>query len=137
MLIDPTADIDLAAKRTVWGRNMNGGQQCISPDFVLCHKDVVDEFCTAAARWTKTFYGDEPKESSNFGRIVGDKQMARVVEMLKNHGGQVVCGGEYVVAPWALGCVSCRGWGRRRASAVLCGLVVGPMAASLGRLWRT
>ncbi len=38
------ADLDLAAKRSVWGRMMNAGQQCISPDYVLVHQDVLEPF---------------------------------------------------------------------------------------------
>ena len=40
-------------------------------------------------------YGEDPKNNGNLGRIVGDKQMARLVGLLKSHGGQVVCGGTY------------------------------------------
>ena len=49
--VDKSADIGMAAKRTCWARCMNAGQQCIAPDFVLCHRDVVDEFCEAAKGW--------------------------------------------------------------------------------------
>ena len=86
MIIDRDADIELAAKRTgwsgtharidsdhtsVWGRMMNGGQQCISPDFVLCHKSAVARFCERSAHYAKTLYGADPKNNGNFGRIVG------------------------------------------------------------------
>merc|ERR1719471_1883252 len=42
VFVDRSADINMAAKRTVWGRNMNAGQQCIAPDFVYCHEEVID-----------------------------------------------------------------------------------------------
>jgi aldehyde dehydrogenase (NAD+) len=59
VFVDKSADVSLAAKRTLWGRNMNAGQQCVSPDFVLCHEDVVDEFCESAKGWLKTFFKNE------------------------------------------------------------------------------
>jgi aldehyde dehydrogenase (NAD+) len=95
VFVDKSADVSLAAKRTVWGRNMNTGQQCISPDFVLVHESVADEFCDKAASWINKFYDNkDPKESKNFGRIVGDAQVKRISGMLANHGGKVICGGQ-------------------------------------------
>ncbi len=37
-IVDETADIDLAAKRLVFGKYMNAGQTCVAPDYVLVHK---------------------------------------------------------------------------------------------------
>eukprot|EP00735_Rhodelphis_limneticus_P003103 TRINITY_DN1435_c0_g1::TRINITY_DN1435_c0_g1_i1::g.27190::m.27190 TRINITY_DN1435_c0_g1::TRINITY_DN1435_c0_g1_i1::g.27190 ORF type:complete len:567 (-),score=170.15,sp/P30838/AL3A1_HUMAN/43.08/1e-127,Aldedh/PF00171.17/1.4e-84 TRINITY_DN1435_c0_g1_i1:306-1925(-) len=110
VFVDKDADINLAAKRTVWGAMLNAGQQCIRPDFVLCHKDVMDKFNAAAAKWVKEFYGENPKDGGNIGRVVGDKQMLRLIDVLANHGGKVICGGGYVkeeryIAPTVL-CVS-------------------------------
>jgi len=95
VFVDKSADVSLAAKRTLWGRNMNAGQQCISPDFVMVHEDVVDEFCAQALKHKNNFFGNkDPKESECFGRIVGDGQMKRLKGMLKNHKGEVIYGGE-------------------------------------------
>ena len=118
VFVDSSADISLAAKRTLWARNMNAGQQCISPDFAMVHEDKVDEFCEACKGWIDTFFDGQPaKESKDFGRIVGDGQVSeflnymnieyysnlicnrsvqvkRIQGMLKSHKGKVVCGGE-------------------------------------------
>ena len=86
--VDKSADLDLAAKRVVWARNINCGQQCIAPDFVLCHKDVIEEFKARCKAYCEAFYtgaSDDP----NIGRIVGDKQMKRLIGLLKSHNGQV------------------------------------------------
>jgi aldehyde dehydrogenase (NAD+) len=34
-VVDPSADLELAAKKIVFGRYLNAGQICISPDYVL------------------------------------------------------------------------------------------------------
>mmetsp|Transcript_72459 Transcript_72459/g.206302 ORF Transcript_72459/g.206302 Transcript_72459/m.206302 type:complete len:432 (-) Transcript_72459:113-1408(-) len=94
VFVDKSANIEMAAKRTCWARCMNAGQQCISPDFVLCHRDVVDEFCEAAKSWLDKFFEGDAQKSAHFGRIVGASQVERIKGMLKNHGGKVVCGGE-------------------------------------------
>jgi len=74
---------------------MNCGQQCISPDYVLCHEKVLDRFNARCAHYAKTLYGADPKTNGNFGRIVGDSQMKRLVGLLNTHGGEVVVGGSY------------------------------------------
>lgn len=40
-------------------------------------------------------YGDSERSRQQVGRIVGDKQMSRLVQLLKTHGGRVVAGGSY------------------------------------------
>jgi len=90
------ADLELAAKRTVWGRMMNCGQQCISPDYVLCEKQVLPQFTEKCKYWAQKLYGGTAsKDNGDFGRIVGDSQTKRLIGLLKTHGGQVVCGGTF------------------------------------------
>ena len=93
---------------------MNCGQQCIAPDYVLCHKDALDAFSAAAARYAEQLYLKDCKTNGNFGRIVGlcrvlkwlassrrstsgDKQMERLTGLLRSHGGKVVYGGNFDV----------------------------------------
>jgi len=97
VFVDKDADLNLAAKRCIWGRNMNAGQQCISPDYVLCHKAVVDEFGKKCAHWVKELYApnnSSPKDNGNLGRIVGDKQMKRLSDLLRDHKGEILYGGK-------------------------------------------
>ena len=63
---------------------LNRHTQCISPDYVLCHKKVIDQFCQRAAYWARELYGDDPKNNGRFGRIVGEKQAERSVTVLKS-----------------------------------------------------
>eukprot|EP00056_Hartaetosiga_gracilis_P000620 m.39258 g.39258 ORF g.39258 m.39258 type:complete len:604 (+) comp10281_c0_seq2:50-1861(+) len=72
--IDSNADIELAAKRTVWARMFNAGQQCIAPDYVLCHRDVVDEFAARCKFYCETMYENHP-ECKQIGRIVNQRRM--------------------------------------------------------------
>jgi len=95
VLVDADADVQLAAKRCVWGRMMNAGQQCISPDYVLCHRDILPAFVSQLAKNVSEFYGSDPMNNGNLGRIVGDRQMDRIVDILNRHGGKVICGGNY------------------------------------------
>lgn len=94
VLVDADADLALAAKRVVWGRCMNGGQQCISPDYVLVHKSVVQEFTAACKAAIEQFYEGNPKQSACLGRIVDATRMQAQVDILERHSGTVVVGGD-------------------------------------------
>ncbi|CAN0512322.1 unnamed protein product, partial [Laminaria digitata] len=39
-----SANIQVAARRIVYTKNMNGGQVCIAPDHVLVHEKVRESF---------------------------------------------------------------------------------------------
>lgn len=91
------ADVALAAKRILWGRMMNAGQQCIAPDYVLLHRDVQDRFFAECKRYIGEFYEGKQKEPGVVGRIVNDRHVARLQEMIeqcKASGGSFVVGGE-------------------------------------------
>ena len=49
-------DLDIAAKRILCCRTFNGGQQCVSPDFVLVEKEVEDAFYDDIRRCEKEWY---------------------------------------------------------------------------------
>jgi len=95
VLVHHSADIDLAAKRTIWGRMMNGGQQCIAPDYVLIDKRVAKQFYTSCSKWIGVFYEGKPEEPGRVGRIVDSARMAAQVDILSSHQGEVLCGGTF------------------------------------------
>ncbi|OJV53582.1 MAG: aldehyde dehydrogenase [Bacteroidetes bacterium 43-16] len=39
-IVTKTADLEVAAKRLVWGKFLNGGQTCIAPDYLLVEQSV-------------------------------------------------------------------------------------------------
>lgn len=53
VFITKHADLRLAAKRVLCLRCFNGGQQCVSPDFVLIEKDVEEAFYEECKRVEK------------------------------------------------------------------------------------
>jgi aldehyde dehydrogenase (NAD+) len=87
------ADIDVAARRIVWGKFMNAGQSCIAPDYVLVDATREAELLAALERTITAFYGTDPARSGDFGRIVNDAHLDRLANLLVGHGGEVFCGG--------------------------------------------
>jgi acyl-CoA reductase-like NAD-dependent aldehyde dehydrogenase len=71
--IDNTVDMDISAKRILWGKFINAGQTCIAPDYILCSKAVQSSFVAKAKEILKEWYGSNVKNSPDFGRIVSSK----------------------------------------------------------------
>ncbi len=90
-IIDKTADIAVAAKRTAWGKTLNSGQTCIAPDYILIHKDVKDEFVKAFAEEVRNLHGEDMKADRHYVRMVNDKAFERVTGYFKD--GKIIYGG--------------------------------------------
>lgn len=86
------ANITLAAKRIAWGKFMNAGQTCVAPDFVLVDQRVESQFQTALARAVRNLYGENPRASSDYGRIISEPHFNRLVHFLSD--GNILFGGE-------------------------------------------
>lgn len=92
VFLDGTADVDIAANRIMWGKCINAGQTCIAPDYLMCTKEVEKKFVTAAQKVIKKFYGENPKSSPDFCRIVNTRNFNRLQTLTK--GCKVAFGGE-------------------------------------------
>ena len=71
--VDDSADLNLAAKRILWGKLANAGQTCVAPDYVLCSKETQEKLLPIMRGCLMEFYGENVKESKSFGRIVNDR----------------------------------------------------------------
>ena len=94
VIVDRDVDMNLARNRIMQGRFLNCGQLCISPDIAYVHESRVKEFLDACKRTIFEFFGENPKESPDLGRIINDMQHRRVSGLLENHGGEVIVGGD-------------------------------------------
>ena len=81
-IIDQTANLEVAAKRLVWGKFTNTGQTCVAPDYVLVHKDVYEEFTKQLKATIRSFYGRNAMKSPDYGRIVNTRQFDRLHKIL-------------------------------------------------------
>jgi aldehyde dehydrogenase (NAD+) len=85
-------DIQIAANRIAWGKGVNAGQTCIAPDYVLVSEGRKAALVDAIAAAWDSFYGADHSATSDFSRIVSDRQHQRLVGLLE--GQNVVFGGE-------------------------------------------
>ncbi|UZR95559.1 aldehyde dehydrogenase family protein [Chondrinema litorale] len=85
VIIDESADVNDAAEKITWGKLINNGQTCISPDYLLIHKDKKAEFVQNVKSRINQFYNQDGKgvESSNdYCRIINEKHYQRVSDLI-------------------------------------------------------
>jgi aldehyde dehydrogenase (NAD+) len=108
-IVDGDANIDLAAKRIVWGKFLNGGQTCVAPDYLLVHHQVKSQLIDKIKSYVNSFYGENPRESPDFPRIINQRNFQRLHRLLEN--GRVLMGGQTdsednYIAPTLIGDIS-------------------------------
>ncbi|OHD69207.1 MAG: aldehyde dehydrogenase [Spirochaetes bacterium RBG_16_49_21] len=91
VIVDKDASLDMAAKKIVWGKFINAGQTCLAPDYLLVHHEVKSELLERIKRYIHEFYGDNPKQSKSYGRIVNERHFHRITRLLRS--GAKIIGG--------------------------------------------
>jgi len=81
-IVMPSADLDVAARRLAWGKFTNAGQTCIAPDYLLVHSSVHDTLVDRLRGAIRSFYGHDPRQSPDFGRIVNARHLQRLRKLV-------------------------------------------------------
>ena len=97
-IVDRSANLAATARRIVFGKFVNAGQTCVAPDHVLVDEAVEDELVALMAAAITDFYGPDPSESADYGRIVNDRHLARLRRLLDGGGYDAVAVGGTVDA---------------------------------------
>lgn len=83
-IVDDTVDLGLVARRLVWGKFLNAGQTCISPDYVIVKSEVKSKLIAALKKQIIRSYGETPETSPDFPRIINARNVLRLKHMLKD-----------------------------------------------------
>lgn len=77
-----------AVKRIIWGKFLNSGQTCISPDYILLREDLKEKFLTAFSKEIEVF-----NKERKLHRIINENHYKRIKSYLND--GKIIYGGEY------------------------------------------
>ncbi len=108
-IVDHDADTDIAARRIVWGKFLNGGQTCVAPDYVYVHRSIKLQLINRCIHYIKKYYGENPQNSPDYPRIINEQNFIRLKNLL--HSGTILTGGntdasDYYIAPTVLDNIS-------------------------------
>ena len=90
-VVESDADIKVAARRIVMTKFNNCGQMCVAPDYVLVDESKKDVLINELKKCIQQFFGDQPEDSYNYGKMINEKQFSRVTSYLSQ--GNIVHGG--------------------------------------------
>ena len=111
VVVDQTADIELAAKTIAWGKFINSGQTCIAPDHIHVHESVRERFVECLCANLDTWYGEGGMaKDAALSRVINARHAQRVADLIddaKARGARVLYGGvvdidEHFVSPTLL-----------------------------------
>lgn len=94
VIIDQSANLEVAAKRIIWGKTINAGQTCVAPDYIMVQESVKDLLVKELRKAIEEFFGENPETSKDLGRIVSDKHFNRLCTLLEKDKEQILYGGK-------------------------------------------
>lgn len=93
-IVHSSAHVKSAARRIAFSRFINSGHICTAPDHVLVWPEVKDELVSELKQAITEFYGEDPKESPDYGRVVNRRNFDRLASFLEEGNGTIAAGGE-------------------------------------------
>ncbi len=80
-IIDPSANLNAAARSIAFGKLLNAGQTCIAPDYVLVPHAQRDAFVQALARVARQMYG-ESAANPDYSAIISERHFGRLQSLV-------------------------------------------------------
>ncbi|KAL7936593.1 Aldehyde/histidinol dehydrogenase [Trichoderma chlorosporum] len=87
-------DLKIAARRLLWQKVLNAGQVCLSHNYVLVERCVLNKFIDELKKQYATFMPQGAKASPEYSRIINQGHFNRLKKMLDNSRGKIVMGGD-------------------------------------------
>lgn len=92
----PGADLNVTARRLIWGKGFNAGQTCVAPDHILVEPSLRAPLLQSMSDQRRALYGANPLESEHLASLISRHHYERLETLLKNaqSEGRVLLGGE-------------------------------------------
>ncbi len=81
-IVDHRIDLRKAVQRIARGKFFNAGQTCVAPDYVCVHESIYEPFLAQMSQTVEEFYGKEPRNSPDYGRIINQRHFDRLTGLL-------------------------------------------------------
>ncbi len=93
VIVDEDANLEIAARRIIWGKLLNGGQSCVAPDYLFVHESVRDDFTKLLVKSVKELFSEKPEKNGDFTRVINSAAVHRLSELIK--GTTIYFGGDF------------------------------------------
>ena len=90
-IVTDSANLEIAAKRIVWGKYLNGGQTCVAPDYLLVEESIKSELMELVKQKLDAFNYEDGAE--HYVSIINKRNFDRVLGLIDPS--KVIYGGTY------------------------------------------
>ncbi|WP_426474461.1 aldehyde dehydrogenase [Chryseobacterium balustinum] len=80
-IITKDANLEVAAKRIIWGKFLNAGQTCVAPDYLLVEESIQEQFLEMLRKNIQQFKY-EP-QSEHYTKIINQKNFQRLIKLIE------------------------------------------------------
>ena len=80
VIVTKNANLDVAAKRIVWGKFLNAGQTCVAPDYLLIEEAVQEQFLEMLRKYIQEFKYDA--DSEQYTKIINQRNFQRLASLI-------------------------------------------------------
>lgn len=81
VIVTKEANVEVAAKRIVWGKFLNAGQTCVAPDYILVEESVKEQFLELLKKYISEF--KYQPDSEQYTRIINQKNFQRLIGLVQ------------------------------------------------------
>lgn len=92
-IVDSTADLEVTARRIVWGKLLNSGQTCVAPDYIFTPRSNVENLCRQLEKTIKEFFPQGFVLGESYCGIVNQRHFERLEKIAEAHKNQLRIGG--------------------------------------------
>lgn len=94
VVVDSQCDLQVAARRVVFGKFLNLGQTCVAPDHVFVQETVMQAFQDACITEIVAMFGSRALDDPDYGHIISRRHYDRIAALLEQSRSLVTFGGE-------------------------------------------
>ncbi|WP_106917574.1 aldehyde dehydrogenase [Chryseobacterium aurantiacum] len=80
VIVTKNANLDIAAKRIVWGKFLNAGQTCVAPDYLLIEEAVQEQFLEMLRKYIQEF--KYTPGSEQYTQIINQRNFQRLASLI-------------------------------------------------------
>ncbi len=80
-IITKDANLEVAAKRIIWGKFLNAGQTCVAPDYLLVEESIQEQFLEMLRKNIQQFKYDP--QSEHYTKIINQKNFQRLIKLIE------------------------------------------------------
>ncbi len=87
VIVDATANLKDTAKKLIWGKLLNNGQSCVSPNYVLVHTKIKAKLIVELKKEFAKMYGqtkEEVESNKAITRLVNNRHFKRIKSLIDN-----------------------------------------------------